>query len=135
MTYGQPPEPNATTPLPDGPGIVPATPIPPQYPMSQQPWGTPGWPGPPPTNPPKGPGLAVASVLLALIGAGLPLLPIDLAGFRHYLTLPFGLAGLALAIIGCTGHRRGQPMAVVGVMLSVPVLILGAYLTVNIIAR
>lgn len=106
MTYGQPP------------------------PVPQQPWNTPngpGWPGgAPPVGRPKGPGLAVAAVVLGLLGCVLPLLPIDLTGVRPFVGVPFGLAGLAAGAVGCTGRRRAKPLAVIGAMLSVGALALGA---------
>ncbi|MGH3728478.1 MAG: hypothetical protein ACRDTU_06965 [Micromonosporaceae bacterium] len=74
---------------------------------------------------PKRAGLAVAAVILCFLGYVLPFLPIDLTGVRQYIAFPFGLAGFVLAIAGCTGHRRGKPLAVVAAILSVPVLLLG----------
>lgn len=126
MSYGPtPPEPNASAP---GPNVPYSGPTPPQGPMPphpppQQPWTDPhgrGWPGGPrPVDRPKGFGLAVAAVILGLLACVLPFLPIDLTGVRHYVAFPFGLPGLVLAIVGCTGHRRGKPLAVAGAILSV----------------
>ena len=31
----------------------------------------------------------------------LPLLPVDMTGFRAYVAFPFGVAGPALGVIGC----------------------------------
>lgn len=131
MTYGPPPEPNASAPQSDaavpGPNVASSAPTPPQGPMPphpypQQPWiihNGPGWPGgPPPVDRPKGFGLAVAAVILGLLGCVLPFLPIDMTGVRPYVAWPFGLAGLVLAILGYTGHRRGKPLALAGAILS-----------------
>lgn len=101
MTYGPPSEPNHHT----------------GYPQP--------WPGPGPAAPPKGVALAVAALVLGLLGCVLPLLPVDLTGVRAYVPFPFGLAGLVLGVLGCVGHRRGKPLAAIGVALSVLALALG----------
>ncbi|WP_143539519.1 hypothetical protein [Saccharopolyspora spinosa] len=82
-------------------------------------------------NEPKGFGLAGAAMILGLLGCVLPFLPIDLTGVRPYIPFPFGLAGLALAVVGCTGRRRGKPLAVVGAILSVLALVLGVAMLVG----
>ncbi len=113
MTHGPPPEPNAY-----------AAPPPPQ-----QPWTDPHgreWPGgPPPAQPPKGPGLAVAAVVFGLIGCVVWALPVNLDRLRAYSPFPFALTGLVLAVVGCVGPRRGKPLAVIGWILSFIALILG----------
>ncbi|CAM02103.1 hypothetical protein A8924_3216 [Saccharopolyspora erythraea NRRL 2338] len=50
---------------------------------------------------------------------------------RHYLAFPFALAGLALGIVGCVGHRRGKLLAVVGAVLSFLSLGLGMAMLVG----
>ncbi|WP_133806143.1 hypothetical protein [Kribbella caucasensis] len=82
-------------------------------------------------EPPKRAGLAVAAVILGLLGCVVPLLPINLDNLRAYTPFPFGLPGLVLAIVGCTGHRRGKPLAAVGAILSVLALILGAIMVIG----
>ena len=120
MTYGPPPEQNAY-------------PAPPNQPQ-QQPWTDPhgrGWPGgPAPVDPPKGPWLAVASVILGLVGCGVWMLPYNLDPLRAYSPLPFGLLGIVLAVAGCIGPRRGKPLAVIGWILSFIALILAAIMIV-----
>ncbi|RAY14192.1 hypothetical protein DPM19_17800 [Actinomadura craniellae] len=44
---------------------------------------------------------------------------------RAYTPFPFGLAGIALGVIGCVGPRRGKPLAAAGAILSVLALALG----------
>lgn len=110
------------------------------YGPPQQRWTGPHGPGrpggPPPMDRPKGFGLAVAAVILGLLGCVLPLLPIDLTGVRPYLGVPFGLAGLATAAVGCTGRRRGKPLAAVGVILSAVALLLAAVMVAgHVLAR
>jgi hypothetical protein len=68
----------------------------------------------------------VAAVVLGLLGCVLPLLPMDLTGVRPFIGLPFGLTGLAAAAVGCTGRRRGKPLAAVGAILCVVALLIGA---------
>ncbi len=48
---------------------------------------------------------------------------------------PLGLVGLALAIVGCVGHRRGKPLAVIGVVPSVLVTLFGLAILVNMATR
>jgi hypothetical protein len=124
MTYGPPPEPN-TYPAPTPP-----------HPHPQQPWTDPhgrAWPGgPPPVATPKGFGPAVFAVVLGLLGCAVPLLPINLDLIRGYSPFPFGLPGLVLAVVGCTGRRRGKPVAVAGAILSVLALVLGVYMVAGI---
>jgi hypothetical protein len=67
-------------------------------------------------------------VILGLLGFAAPLLPINLDHIRAYTPFPFALPGLALAIIGCSGHRRGKPLAVVGAILSALALALGLFM-------
>ena len=123
MTYGPPPEPNAYS-----------APTPPS-PYPQQPWTDPHgrqWPGgPPPVDPPKGAGLAAAALIFGLLGCVVPLLPINLDNIRAYTPFPFALPGLALAIVGCTGHRHGKPLAVVGAVLSAIALALGLFMVAS----
>lgn len=80
--------------------------------------GWPGGPTPAPVDPATGMGLGIVAVILGGIGCVLPLVPFDLAGDRGYLALAFALPGLALGIIGCTGRRRGNALAVAGSILS-----------------
>lgn len=123
MTYGPPPESNAYS----GPT--------PPHPQPQQPWTDPhgrGWPGgPPPVAPPKGAWLAVAAVVFGLAGCVVWMLPGNLDRIRAYSPLPFALPGLALAVIGCIGNRRGKPLAVVGWILSFIALILSLIMVFN----
>ena len=51
--------------------------------------------------------------------------------FAGLLPVPVRAAGLVLAIPGSNGHRRGKPLAVVGAILSVIALILGAIMFVG----
>ncbi|QUQ63318.1 hypothetical protein [Kutzneria sp. CA-103260] len=114
------------------PGQFPQqAPMPPQ-PYVQQPWSAPapGFSGAPrPAGPATGPGLAVVSLLLGLVGSVVWLLPINLDPGRHYLPIPFGVGGLVLGIVGLVGNRKGKPTAAVGVILSVIALILGILMT------
>ncbi len=143
MTYGPPPsDPNGPAPWP-GPaqqGYVPPGQPPQgyvqqgQYPYPQQPWNVPaapGWPGTFPATPPKGLWPGAVAVVSAVLGALLPLLPVNESGVRSYIALPFGLVGLALAIVGCVGYRRGKPLAVTGVVLSALVTLFGLAILVN----
>ncbi|RDI51093.1 DUF4190 domain-containing protein [Nocardia mexicana] len=125
MTYGPPPEPAdpAWQPGPSAGYSAPAAPG--QHVQNaphQQPWANPGgqgWQGgPQPAERRPGIGLAVGAVLLGLVGCVLPLLPIDLTGIRPLVGLPFGLAGLVLGIVGCTGQRTGKGLAIAGIFLS-----------------
>jgi peptidoglycan/LPS O-acetylase OafA/YrhL len=75
--------------------------------------------------PPKGSGPAVAALVLGLLGCVVPLLPINLDHVRAYTPFPFAVAGIALAIVGFIGRRRGKPLAVAGAVLSVIALALG----------
>lgn len=123
MTYGPPSEPNTPDPTAlDSDGA-------PSYPNPRQPWPNAhgaGWPGGAPPMPrPQGAGLAVVALVLGVLGCALPLLPMDLTGVRPWLPVPFGVAGLVFGILGCTGYRRGRPVAVLGVVLSVLAVVLG----------
>ncbi|MBF6169930.1 hypothetical protein [Nocardia blacklockiae] len=129
MTHGSPPNPPdpAWHPGPQAgygapPPSYPNAPAPQPYPVApQQPWAHPGASA-------AGAGrggiwFAVGAVLLGIAGCVVPLLPaypfdIDPTGLRPYLGLPFGVAGLVLGIVGCTGIRRGKALAVIGVVLS-----------------
>ncbi|MEU0088994.1 hypothetical protein [Kribbella sp. NPDC006257] len=130
MSYGPPPEPNVH---PAPPQPYPPQPYPPQ-PYPHQPWTDPhgrGWPGgPPPVEPAKGFAVAAAALVFGLVGCVVPLLPINLDGIRQYTSFPFALPGLALAIVGCTGRRRGKPMAVVGGVLAAIALFIGLLMVV-----
>ncbi len=124
MSYGPPPEPNATAPQPD-----PAAPGP--HPHPQQPRaGSDGHGGSPPVDPPLGFGLAVAAVIIGLFSCVLPLLPIDALTERHYVGIPSALGGLYLAVLGCTGRRRGKPLAVTGAVLSGLGLAIGVWMVI-----
>ncbi|MDT7798320.1 MAG: hypothetical protein QOI78_1753 [Actinomycetota bacterium] len=81
--------------------------------------------------PPRGIAVAVAALALGLLGCVLPLLPVDMTGWRAYVAFPFGLAGLALGVFGCVGRRRGKPVAAIGVAFSVLALVLGMILVAN----
>ncbi|MBX9390808.1 hypothetical protein ACFPZ0_22690 [Streptomonospora nanhaiensis] len=129
MTDGPAPEPEAGAPAPHAASAHPAPPHgpPPPHLRPQQPWSRPagaGWPGGPPPPPPKGAGLAVAAVVLGLLGCVVPFLPVDLTGVRHYVAFPFWSAGLLTAVLGCLGRRRGKPLAAAGGALSVLALLL-----------
>ncbi|MFC4494873.1 hypothetical protein ACFPA8_12080 [Streptomyces ovatisporus] len=141
MNYGPPPEPNESAPQPEaaapGPDVAYSSPVPPPgpvppHPHPQQPWigpSGPEWPGGrPPADRPMGPGLAVAAVVLGLLAWVLPLLPVNLDLLRQYVAFPPAVGGLVLAIGGCTGHRRGKPLAVAGAILCVLALVLVAYM-------
>ncbi|HWM36723.1 MAG TPA: hypothetical protein VNS49_06355 [Streptomyces sp.] len=131
MTYDPPPEPNAPAPQPAAPRQGPMPP----HPHPQQPWINPNGPGRPGGSPPadrtRGVGLAVAAVILGLLACVLPLLPINLDLVRQYAAFPPALGGLVLAIGGCTGGRRGKPLAVAGVILCVLALVLGGAMVVG----
>jgi hypothetical protein len=71
---------------------------------------------------PRGAGFAVTAFVLGLVGLVFPFLPFDLHGERGLLGLPFGVLGIVLAIIGCTGQRRAKPLAIVAVVLCALVL-------------
>jgi len=73
-------------------------------------------------------GLAVAAVVLGLLACVLPLLPANLDLWRQYVALPPAVGGLILAIGGCTGHRRGKPTAVVGIVLCALALALAVFM-------
>ncbi|RAJ58877.1 hypothetical protein K378_05111 [Streptomyces sp. Amel2xB2] len=121
MAYGPPPEPNEPAPH--------AAPPPPQPPPQQQHSPQPQqWGGASAAARTPGPGLAVASVVLGLVACALPLLPFNLDLVRQYLTFPFGFGGLVLAIGGCTGGRRGRPVAVTGIVLCGLALGMGVFM-------
>ena len=126
MTYG-PPEQNAST-----------APTPSQQPWTgqpQQPWTDPHgrtWPGgPPPAAAPKGSWPAVFAVIFGLAGCVVFLLPVNMNTWRAYSPLPFALPGVALAVFGCIGSRRGKPLAAVGWVLSSIALILSLFMIVQ----
>ncbi|QPP05885.1 hypothetical protein G4Z16_05155 [Streptomyces bathyalis] len=98
MSYGPPPEPNASAPQAVGTA---------------------------PVDRPKAAGAAVAAVILGLLGCVLPLLPIDLTGVRPYIGIPSGAGGIILAIVAYSRNQRGKPLAMVGALLSALALILG----------
>lgn len=143
MTYGTAPDPDAPPPQPgpnaagEDPNAAYPAPAPPQGPMPphphpRQPWAGPAAPGqpggPPPADRPSGTGLAVAAVVLGLLACALPLLPVNLDRLRQYVAFPPAVGGLVLAIGACTGHRRGKPLAVTGLVLCVLALALVAYM-------
>lgn len=102
----------------------------PPNPNAQQQWNQ-GWPGGMQPPPPKGPGFAVAALILGLVALALPIFPVDLAGVRQYVGLPFAVAGIALGVIGCTGRRQGLVVAVIGIVLSVLALGVGLIMVVT----
>ncbi|SCK42427.1 hypothetical protein [Streptomyces sp. WMMB 322] len=104
MSYGPPPEPNASVPHPGGGAAA---------------------------DRPKGFGAAVAAVVLGLAGCVLPLLPMDLTGVRAYVGLPSGVGGIILAIVAYRGHSRGKPLAMTGAILSALALVLWMIMTVG----
>lgn len=75
--------------------------------------------------------LAVVAVILGVLGCVLPLAPVDLTGLRGYIALAFGLPGLVVGIIGCTGRRRGKALAVAGSILCVIALVMAAVVLIN----
>jgi hypothetical protein len=88
-------------------------------------------PHPPrPSDPPLGPSLAIAALLLGLLACTLPLLPFNLDRWRQFVAFPPALGGLVLAIGACTGHRRAKPLAVVALVVCV----LGVGMTVFMVA-
>jgi hypothetical protein len=99
--------------------------------MSYNPPPSSGYPQPWVEAPPKGVALAVAALVLGLLGCVLPLLPVDMTGVRAYVAFPFGVAGLALGVVGCVGRRRGKPLAAIGAGLSVVALALGMIILAN----
>ena len=101
------------------PNQGPPQPDPAQVSAPQQPWP------PRAAGPTAGPGLAVVSMVLGVLGILVPFLPIDESGIRHYVALPFALGGLALAIAGLVGPRRAKPVAGVGLGLSLLALLVG----------
>ena len=115
------------------PGMYPSAP-PQQSVYPPQPWGAPnapGWPGGPAASQPAGgPWPGAIAVVLAVLGCTVPLLPVDMTNFRGFVPLPFGLAGLALGILGCTGNRRGKVLAAIGVVLSMLPLLMSAVMLV-----
>jgi hypothetical protein len=108
MAYGPPPEPNEQA-------QQHGTPHPQQGRAGSG--GPAGHGGPPAAERPPGAGLAVASVVLGLLACALPLLPVAMDGVRQYVSFPFGLGGLVLAIGAFTGDRRGKPVALAGAVL------------------
>lgn len=69
-----------------------------------------------------GAGFAVIAFVLGLVGLVFPFLPFDFSVHRGLLGLPFGVLGIVLAIVGCTGQRRAKPLAIVAVVLCALVL-------------
>jgi hypothetical protein len=137
MSYGLPPGPNVP---PQGQQPEPmANPTHHPWPNTpQRPWdGRPGLqpPGQGPGRPDGGSGgetvVALVSLILGLIGCVVWLLPIPLDMIRQYTPLPFAVPGLILALVGCTGHRRGKPLAAFGVIFSLVALALAATLIFN----
>jgi hypothetical protein len=133
MTYGPPSEPNASAPRPSGPNFGYSASTPPHtspQPPAPQPGAAPEWPDEPPAadGPTKGNGLAVAALVLGLLGVVVPFLPVNLDRTRPYFAFAFGLAGLVLAILALTGRRRGKPMAVAAGLLSVLALVVGTFM-------
>lgn len=104
----------------------------PPYHRARQPWINPDSPGGPPSvDRPSGFGPAVAAVLLGLLGCVVPLLPIDMNLVRVFIAFPFAVPGIALAIVGCSGRRRGNSLAAIGGILSVIALVIGAAMIVG----
>lgn len=146
MTYGPPPEPNASGSGSQNGDFATAQPqgARPPYPH-QQPWsnpGGPGWPawpgGPSPAGPRKGFGLPLITAVLGLVGLVLPFLPWDFAHFspdllnmRAYIALPFALPGFPLAIVSLNQRRRGLPLAVVGLTTSALALLVELIMAIN----
>ncbi len=153
MSYGTPPpDPNPSVPR----GGDPAPPLPgaapyhPPQPGAAPSWpAAPGWPpaapsagAPAPAGPRKGPWPALAALVLGLIGVLLPLspsdvehtFPIDAGNTRPILAFVFGLPGLALAVLGLTGRRRGLALAVVGITLSGLAVLVGLIMVANLAA-
>lgn len=145
MTDGPTPEPNTFAPhdaaMP-GPNAAYFAPPPsqspmPSYPPPEQPWTNPngpGWPGTgglPPVGRPGGFGPAVAAAILGLLGCVVPILPIDMLDVRAFIAFPFAVPGLVLAIVGCSGRRRGQSLAAVGGILSAIALVVGAAMVIG----
>lgn len=108
MTSGQPQPPDEPT--PDTASVAPD-------PNVAHAAGSPGGPTPP-VDPAKAMGPGAVAVVLGGLGCVVPLVPLDLAGDRGYLALAFALPGLVVGIVGCTGRRRGNTLAVAGSILS-----------------
>jgi hypothetical protein len=68
----------------------------------------------------------VLAFVLGLVALVAPFLPMDMTGFRQYAAFPFALPGIGLAIAGLIGARSGKPLAVVGAVLCVLALGIGA---------
>ncbi|WP_091619563.1 hypothetical protein [Amycolatopsis saalfeldensis] len=73
----------------------------------------------------------MASLVLGLLACVVPLLPVNLDQVRAYTPFPLAVAGLALAVVGLVGRRRGKAVAVVGAILSVIALALGTIMVGN----
>ena len=65
------------------------------------------------------------------MGCGVWMLPVNLDQIRAYSPFPFAIPGLALAVVGCIGHRRGKALAVIGWILSFIALVLGGIMLFN----
>ena len=89
--------------------------------MQEQFTHDPGQP-PAPVTPTKGAGLAVAALVLGIIGALMGLIP--LFGF---LAIILGVVGLVLGVLGRSKQRTGRGMALAGVILSVVAIGLGIF--------
>jgi len=92
---------------------------------------TPGEPTPPPVDPAKGTGFGVVAVVLGGLGCLLPLVPFDLGDTRLWISLPFVLPGLVIGLVGCTGLRRGNALAVAGSILCTVAIGLSAVLLIG----
>lgn len=79
-----------------------------------------------PVEPADGMWLAIVAVILGALGCVGSLAPVVLDEWREDLALTFGLPGLLAAIIGCIRRRRGDPLTVTGLVLSVIALGLAA---------
>lgn len=80
---------------------------------------------------PAGTGSGAVAVVLGGLGCVVPLAPVDLADARGYLALAFGVVGLVVGILGATGRRRGNTLAVWGSILSGIALGLAAVILIS----
>ncbi|HWD03577.1 MAG TPA: hypothetical protein VG674_14105 [Amycolatopsis sp.] len=94
------------------------TPVPPQHPQ----WAAPAKE--------ENVAPAVLALVCGVLGVVVPFLPLPLDHVRSWIAFPFGVAGLALGIVGAMG-RRMKAMAIVGLVLSALALVVGVIMVGN----